>query len=85
MAQKIWMYKFSSAQCDVVIKERITDYLSVYTVGLVAILLALLWVEENNKNDVLIASDSKRAFHSNCPKNMAEQKQFCKGECQSST
>lgn len=40
------------------IKKRTPDHLSVYTVELIAILIALQWVEENNEGKVVIASDS---------------------------
>ncbi len=40
------------------IKKRTTDYLSVYTVELVAIILGLQWIKRRNKNNVVVASDS---------------------------
>lgn len=51
-------------QWDVAIKKRVTDFLSVYTVEFVVILPALLWVEENNKNNAVIASDNWAALTS---------------------
>ncbi len=49
-------------QCEENIKKRTTDYLSVYTVELVAIILGLQWIERRNKNNVVVASDSSSAL-----------------------
>ena len=46
------------------IKERTTDHLSVYTVELAAIILGLEWIEGNDHNNALIASDSWAALTS---------------------
>ncbi len=48
----------------VICQERITDNLSVYTTELVAILLALEWVEGNDLNNSVIISDSYSALES---------------------
>ncbi len=42
--------------------KRTTDYLSVYTLELVAIILGLQWIEWRNKNNVVVASDSLSAL-----------------------
>ncbi len=49
-------------QCEENIEKRTTDFLSVYTVELVAIILGLQWIERRNKNNVVVASDSLSAL-----------------------
>ena len=45
-------------QYKIHIKKRTTDQLSVYAVKLLAIILGLEWIEENNYKNTVIASDS---------------------------
>ena len=49
---------------DACIKKRLSDHLSVYTMELWAILLALQWIEEKNIYNTVIASDSFSALMS---------------------
>lgn len=46
------------------IKKRITNNISVYTTELIAILIALQWIEENDIYNVVIASDSFSSLES---------------------
>lgn len=46
------------------IKKRISDNVSVYTTELIAILMALQWIEEKETNNTVIASDSLSALMS---------------------
>ena len=46
------------------IKKRILDHVSVYTTELIAIFLALQWIEERETNNTVIASDSLSALMS---------------------
>ena len=50
--------------CKESIKKRLTNNVSVYTTELVAILLALQWLEEKEISNVVIASDSFSALES---------------------
>ena len=49
---------FVVQECDVRVRKRITDHLAVYTAEMMAILLALQWVEEVKPASVVICSDS---------------------------
>ncbi|XP_050975638.1 uridine 5'-monophosphate synthase isoform X1 [Labeo rohita] len=50
--------------CEFYIKKRVTNHLSVYTTELLAIILALNWIEEMEINNSVIASDSFSALES---------------------
>ncbi len=60
MVAQVLQYISHNARTN--IKKRTTDYLSVYTVELVAMILGLQWIEQRNKNNVVVASDSLSAL-----------------------
>lgn len=49
---------FSVPERNVCVNKRTTDCLGVYTVELVAVLLALQWIDDNKPGNILICSDS---------------------------
>ena len=46
----------------IAIKQRTPDHLSIYSVELLAIIMALSWIENKNLQDVVICSDSRAAL-----------------------
>lgn len=49
---------------DVAVKKRTSDFLSIYTAEMLAILMALQWIEEVKPRDVVICSDSMSSLTS---------------------